>query len=157
MKMDKILKQIVDVIYRTNSKRKKLERLENTKVFAADASKGIITQQNEDIKKGIDWITSQRAVLFLTEKYIICGKWRIPLDQITKASLIKIRGGQVLKIDTENNTYQFGMQVNPEWTKQEVLPLTLQKGEMTYSLYSVVVRLLLIGYLMYWVYDRFFK
>ena len=27
----------------------------------------------------------------------------------------------------DNTNYQFGMQLNPEWTKQEILPLNLKK------------------------------
>ena len=83
------------------------------------------------------------------------------LDDIESAQLIKINslfgGGQVLKIQTKDDRYyQFGMQINPDWTLQTALVLLVEKGQLKYSTFSIVVRLLLIGYLLYWVYDRFF-
>ena len=132
----------------------------NEKVLAADASKGIVTTSNQDIQRGLDWVTSQRAVVLLTDKRIICGMWTIPLDTIGTAQLVKINslfgGGQVLKVQTKDDkNYQFGMQINPEWTSQKILPLKLEKGQVKNSLFSIVVRLILVGYLIYWIYNHF--
>jgi hypothetical protein len=128
--------------------------------LAADASKGIVTTTNQDIKHGLDWATSQRAVVLLTDKKIICGKLSIPLDTIATAQLLKIKslfgGGQVLKVQTtDDKNYQFGMQLNPEWTSQQQLPLKLEKGQVKYSVFSIIVRLIAVGYLIYWLYERF--
>ncbi len=159
--MNKILKGLVDLIYGTGRVRKKFEINNPTeKVLAADASKGIVTTSNQDIKRGLDWVTSQRAILMLTDKKIICGKWIIPLDTISTAQLIKIKtlfgGGQVLKVQTtDSKNYQFGMQVNPEWTNQELLPLTIEKGQIKHSAFSILIRLIIVGYLIYWLYERF--
>lgn len=152
--MDKILKALVDLIYGTNSKRKRFESQANEKVIAADASKGIITKQNNDITRGADWIVSQRAVIMLTEKLIVCGKWQIPIDNISNATLVKIKslfgGGQVLKIDTKDNeSYQFGMQVNDEWINQNTLNLTVENGKVKTSPFSWVIRIVAVGYLIY--------
>jgi len=159
--MNKILKGLVDLIYGTGRVRKKFEINNPTeKVLAADASKGIVTTSNQDIKRGLDWVTSQRAILMLTDKKIICGKWIIPIDTISTAQLIKIKslfgGGQVLKVQTtDGKNYQFGMQVNPEWTNQELLPLTIEKGQVKHSAFSILIRLIIVGYLIYWIYKRF--
>lgn len=159
--INQLLKGLVDLIYGTRRVRRKYQ-VENPAetVLAADASKGIVTTANQDIKRGLDWVTSQRAVVLLTDKKIICGKWTIPLDTISTAKLVQINslfgGGQVLKVQTtDDKNYQFGMQLNPEWTSQRQLPLTLEKGQVKYSPFSLIVRLIAVGCLIYWLYGRF--
>ena len=156
------MKGLVDLVYMTGRARRKFELDNpNEKVLAADASKGIVTEKNQDIQRGLDWVTSQRAVVLLTDKKIICGKWTIPLSTISAVQLLKINSlfgsGQVLKIQTEDGrNYQFGMQFNPEWTNQQILSLALEKGKVKYSLFSIIARLIVVGYLIYWLYGRFF-
>jgi len=156
-----LLKGLVDIVYGTGRARRKFERDNpGEKVLAADASKGIITTTNQDIQRGLDWVTSQRSVVMLTDKRIVCGKWTIPLDTILTTQLLKINSlfgdGQILKVQTtDDKNYQFGMQMNPEWTTQQRLPLTLEQGQLKHSLFSVVVRLIAVAYLIYWLYERF--
>jgi len=159
--INQILKGLVDLIYGTGRVQRKFQ-LENPneKVLSSDASKGIMTPSNQEIRRGLDWVTSQRAVVLLTENKIVCGKWTIPLDTITTAKLFKINslfgGGQVLKVQTtDDKNYQFGMQLNPKWTKQQRLPLALEKGQIKHSAFSILLRLIIIGYLTYWLYERF--
>lgn len=159
--INRIFKGFVDLIYGTGRVRRKFER-ENPceKVLAADASKGIATIDNQDIQRGLDWVTSQRAVVLLTDKKIICGKWIIPLDTISTAQLIKINSlfgsGQVLKVQTTNGEhYQFGMQINPEWTRQQRLPLTFEKGQVKNSAFSIIIRIIAAGYLLYWLFENY--
>ena len=159
--INKMMKGLVDLVYRTGQVRRNFELDNpNENVLAADASKGIITEKNQDIQRGLDWVTSQRAVILLTEKRIICGKWAISLDTVSSAQLHKINSifgsGQVLKIQTQDGkNYQFGMQLNPEWTNQQLFPLTLEKGQVKYSVFSIIARLIVVGYLLYWFYKRF--
>jgi len=157
MVLDKLMKWLVDLVYMTGRARRKFEHANpDEEVLAADASKGIITKETQDIRRGLNWVTSQRAVIMLTDKKIVCGKWTIPLETIASAQLIKYGSGQVLKILTEDGTnYQFGMQVNPEWTNQQILPLMLDKGSIKYSSFSIIVRLLLLGYIIYRLYSLF--
>ena len=154
---DKMMKGFVDFIYMTGRTRRKFVRDNpDEQVFAADASKGIVTENNQDIKHGLAWVVSQRAVILLTDKEIVCGKWTILLDTISDAQLSTHGSGQVLKIQTKDGmNYQFGMQKNPEWTNQQILPLTLEKRQVKYSFFSIVVRLILFGYIIYWLYSRF--
>jgi len=159
--MSKISKRLVDLIYETRRVRTEFELNNPTeKVLAANASKGIVTTSNQDIQYGLDWVTSQRAVVLLTDKKLVCGKWTIPLDTISTAQLVEIKtlfgGGQVLKVQTaDGKNYQFGMQNNPEWTNQELLPLTIEKGQVKYSAFSILIRLFIVGYLIYWLYQSF--
>ena len=101
----------------------------------------------------------QRAVVLLTDKRVKCGQWNIPLEDIVSSELIKINTtfgpGQVLKITTKDqNNFQFGMQMNREWTNKTVLPLTLEKGKLKYSLFSIAMRLILLGYIIYWIIEK---
>ena len=41
------------------------------------------------------------------------------------------------------------MQMNKEWTNQNELPLTIEKGKLKNSLFSIAIRLILIGYIIY--------
>lgn len=112
------------------------------RILAADGSKGITTKGDKGIERGLDWVTSQRAVVLLTDKKIKCGQWVIPLEKIETAQLLKINSlfgqGQVLKLKTEDdNHYQFGMQFNPEWINQNVLPLTFEQGQVKTSTFSL--------------------
>jgi hypothetical protein len=61
-----------------------------------------------------------------------------------------------LKVQTtDDKNYQFGMQLNPQWTNQRRLPLTLEKGKVKHSAFSILVRLIIVAYLIYWLYERF--
>ena len=81
--INQLLKGLVDLIYGTGRVRRKFElNNPNERVLAADASKCIVTTTNQDIQRGMDWVTSQRAVVMLTDQKIVCGKWTIPLDTI---------------------------------------------------------------------------
>lgn len=155
------MKGFVDLVYGTGRARRKYEQSNpNEKVLAADASKGIITSQDQGITRGTDWVTSQRAVLMLTSSKLVCGKWTIPIEQIQSTQLLKFRSlfgdGAVLKVQaTDGTNYQFGMQINPEWVEQQVIPLSYEKAQIKHSPFSIAVRVIAIGYLIYWIYERF--
>lgn len=159
--LNKLLKVLVDLVAGTKRIRRNFERKNpNEKVLAADAGKGIMTSTDQNIQRGLDWATAQRAVIMLTDQNIICGKWTIPLVNVSTAQLIKINStfgsAQILKIQTtDDKNYQFGMQINPEWTTQNRLPLKLEKGKITNTPLSLIVRVLAVGYILYVIYDEF--
>jgi hypothetical protein len=157
--IDQILREFVNLIYGVKRVKRKFE-LNNSDeiVLVADACKGFMATSDQNIKRGSHWATAQRAVILLTNRQIVCGKWTIPLDTITNAQLLEISSlflkSQVLKIQTSDNKhYQFGMQISPEWTKQTNFPLVLEKGKLSHSVYSIVLRLILIICLINWLYD----
>lgn len=158
-----IFKPIVDFVYRTRSVRKAFEVENPTEpVLASDGCKGIITKSNEDVSRSIDWVTSQRAVILLTSDRIICGKWKIPLSTINTATLVKVKStfgsGVVLKLETKDgNHFQFGMQNNPDWTTQSALPFKLEEAPIKYSVSSIILRIVLILFFIYWVYEEFLR
>lgn len=121
-------------------------------IYAIDGAKAIVTKDNKEIERGLDWITSQRAVILLTNSKIICEKWTILLENIHSAQLLEINSifgkGQVLKIQTKDNkNYQFDMQFNNKWLIQNVLPLKLEKAKISNSLFSIVLRIFIICYI----------
>ena len=159
--INRLQKGLVDLIYGVGRVRTKYER-ENPdeKVVAADGSKAITTKGDKEIERGLEWVGSRRAVVMLTDKRVTCDNWDIPFENIETAQLLKIGSlfgqGQVLKIKTkDNNHYQFGMQFNPKWTDQNVLPLTFEQGKIKTSTFSLIVRLIVIGYFIYWALERF--
>jgi hypothetical protein len=159
--INKLLKGLVDLIYGVGRVKTDYLRTNPTeKILAADGSKGITTKGDKGIERGLDWVTSQRAVVLLTDKKIKCGQWDIPLENIETAQLLKINSlfgpGQVLKLKTMDDIhYQFGMQFNPEWTNQNVLPLTIEQGQVKTSTFSLIMRLILVGYIIYWLLGTF--
>ena len=89
--MNKLMKEFVDLIYGTGRERRKYQLANPTEnVLAADASKGTVTTNNQDIQRGFDWVRSQRAVVLLTDTKIVSGKWIIPLVTIDTIQLLKI-------------------------------------------------------------------
>jgi hypothetical protein len=159
--INKLLKGLVDLIYGVGRvKTNYLKTNPTEKILAADGSKGITTKGDKGIERGLDWVTSQRAVVLLTDKKIKCGQWDISLENIETAQLLKINSlfgpGQVLKLKTKDDIhYQFGMQFNPEWTNQNVLPLTIEQGQVKTSTFSLIMRLILVGYIIYWLLGTF--
>ena len=159
--MEKITKAIVDLLYRTKSKKRQFEAQNSEHVLIADASKAIITNSNSDVKRGANWVASQRAVIFLTDTKIVCGEWIIPIDEISNASLFKFKaflssGGQVLKIETlDGDNYQFGMQNNDEWETQTVFDIIIENGKLKTSPFSLILRLFIFAYLIYFLLQNF--
>jgi hypothetical protein len=159
--LNKLMKKLVDLIYGTERVRRNYEQANpEERIIAADGSKGIITENDQDIIRGANWVTSQRAVLLLTNRKIVCGKWIIPFEQIKSSRLLKIRSmfgdGAVLKIQTiEGTNYQFGMQVNPEWTNQQAIPLSYEEVKIKHSPFSIALRVIVVGSLIYWVFEKF--
>lgn len=154
--INRLLKNFVDFIYGTKKAAMKFKtEYPDETILASDACKGISPAQDKAVKRGSDWVTAQRAVLLLTDKRIVCGKWNIPLETISEAHLIEYRSlfggaGQVLKIETENGKYyQFGMQKNPAWTNQSTLPLSLEKGQTANAAFSILFWLIILGYIIY--------
>ena len=64
--INKLIKGLVDLIFGTKRIKSKYQNANPTEtVLAADGSKGIRTSDNQNIQRGIDWVTSQRAVVLL--------------------------------------------------------------------------------------------
>ena len=159
--IDKLQKGLVALVYGVGRVRNQYSKAHPTeRILAADGSKGITTKSDKGVERGLDWVTSQRAVVLLTDTKIKCGKWEIPLESVDSAQLLEINSlfgkGLVLKLKTkDNNYYQFGMQFNPEWTNQKALPLSIEEGKVNTSTFSWILRLILLGYIVYYFMKKF--
>lgn len=157
-----LLKRISDAIYGTvRIKQQFLNDHPDETVLASDASKSVMTTSEQEVSRGLNWVTSQRAVVLLTNRRLVCEQWDIPLDHIKKAQLMKyisvFGSGQVLKITTvENDNFQFGMQLNSECTEQDALPLFLEKAALKSTIVSIVLRIVLLAILAKWLVDNLF-
>jgi len=119
-------------------------------VLIADATKARRVKSNEEVQYEMGWATARRSILMLTTSGLFCGDWTIPLSNIQDATLLHISGGSLLKVSTTDGLhYQFGLQRNPAWEEQKVLPLNVQQGALKFSKTSFILRLLILAWLAY--------
>ena len=122
----------------------------NEEVLISDVTKARKVKSNEATQYEMAWATARRSILILTTQGLFCGDWTIPLSNVQESTLLHIPGGSVLKVSTNDGLhYQFGMQRNPAWDKQKVLPLTVQETVLSYSKTSLILRLLVLAWLVY--------
>lgn len=68
--INQLMKGLVDLIYGTGRARRKYQNENPSEtVLAADGSKGIVTTDNQEIQRGLDWVTSQRAIVMLRKDF----------------------------------------------------------------------------------------
>lgn len=109
------------------------------------------------LRRGPGWILAYRTTFILTGTHIVCAPLEIPLDKITKAVLVRTKGrvsqGHVLKVDTAERHYQFGLEFNPELEQQTVLPLSIEEGTVGLSVLSLMMFTFALAYTIYSVLD----
>ena len=110
-------------------------------------------RESGDPQRSFNWALSKRGFLRVYEDRIECGRWQIRADEVTEATLFRIRGnllgGYVLQVRTGERTYQFGL--NP-WVRiadHLPFPFTETTVKLGYSRFSVVLRIAVVGYLIY--------
>lgn len=159
--LNKILKWIVDILFRTNSIKDKFNKHNpNNQILVFDWVKMIKSKTNQWLEYNPKWITSKRTVIMLNNNKIIFWDKEILLKNIIKAELLKIKSmfidGQVLLVSTNNGfDYQFWMQYNPEWIKQKALPLKYKIWKIKYSIFSILLRVFLVLYVIYIIAEKF--
>ena len=120
----------------------------DAEVLIADATKARKVKSNEAPQYEMGWATARRSIVILTTQALFCGDWIIPLSTVEEATLLQIPGGSILNVSTKVGlNYRFGMQRNPAWVRQQVMPLTVQETVLGYSKTSLVLRLLLLVWL----------
>lgn len=106
-----------------------------------------------------NWVTSKRAQFKIYEDHISCGSWTFTLNQITNPIVFNSKqmfmSVQVLQFDFNGETYQFGF--NP-WAKPlEYLPFSYKTEniKIKHSLFSIVVRVFVLVYLIYYIWQYY--
>lgn len=106
-----------------------------------------------------NWVTSRRAWFRIFQDRIECGKWVIPFNTVQKAIVYKTSEMfipvKVLHLITDNGSYQFGF--NPWARPLDYLDLDVEEQQikMSYSLFSIVLRVGILSYLFYWLWSKF--
>ena len=122
----------------------------DVEVLIADGTKARKAISSEIVQYEMGWVTARRGILMLTTKELVCGDWTIRLPDIQDATLMHISGGSLLKITTKDGEqYQFGMQRNSAWEKQELFPLRVEESALRFSKASLIIRLVLLVWLAY--------
>ena len=96
---------------------KEFERINpGLKIITAGATNARMVKSDQKPRDGIGWAVSRRSVLILSKEGLHCGKWFLPLNTITEATLIKTLTVYILKVGTSDDTYyQFGLKKDPAW------------------------------------------
>lgn len=111
------------------------------------------TAEGEEIRHSLNWVVSRRAILKVMPDALVCGDWTIPYQDIEDAVLFSVWStfvpGFVLRVKSRGKVYQFGLNWNPFWRRELPFPVRREKGKLRYSAFSIVVRLVAVGYLIY--------
>ena len=104
-------------------------------------------------RHSFNWAVSRRGWFRVFADRVECGDWRIPLSSIRRAVMYQGRAlfmpARVLEIQTETKSFQFGF--NPWVSVDRRLPFQFErlKVKLGYSPFSIVVRVIALGYLLY--------
>lgn len=114
------------------------------------------TAEGDQLKRGVNWATSRRGILKVFEDRLECGDWRIDYPDISQAVLYSIRSllffhGYVLKVSTPNKTYHFGLNWGRFWKSDLPFEVSREKGSLGHTALSVLVRILVVGFIAYWI------
>ena len=105
-------------------------------------------------RRSSNWITSKRALFKIYDEYIECGNWHFNVQEITNPVLYKMKQSfikfDMIQFEYNNEAYQFGF--NPWAHPAEFIKLdfTVEHKRLKYSPFSLVVRLFLIGIIIYY-------
>lgn len=91
-------------------------------------TKGIVADEATPMPS-MKWVTSRRGRLKVYGDRLECGDWTIPFDQIKASNLYEDAGlfypGHVLRVVTNDKTYQFGLNSNRFWKNE--LPFKVER------------------------------
>ncbi len=109
---------------------------------------------------GIHWIKSRRGWFKIFGNRVECGDWVIPNATIQEAVLFKSKQAfipvSILRLATQGTTYQFGF--NPWVHLERYLPFKFRSEsvKLKYSIFSVVVRVAVLAYVLMWLWNKIF-
>jgi hypothetical protein len=120
-----------------------------------------IISEGDDIRRSLGWVTSRRGRLKVFSDRLECGDWRLPFSEIETSTLASFRSllfipGYILKIKTKGKIYQFGLNGGSFWKGSLPFPVTREQGSVKHSPLSVVIRVIVFGYILMWVIKKFF-
>ena len=111
-----------------------------------------VIADGDQLEHGPQWLMSRRARLRLFDDHLRCGDWTIAYGDIRSAVLAYCRTpilripGYVLSVQTDTNTYHFGLNGWSYWRGNLPFPVTRTTARLRMSPFSVIVRAIAIGY-----------
>lgn len=117
----------------------------------------VTTQTGDQLKYGPNWIFARRSRLLVFSDRLECGDWIIMNHEMQSAVLYSIRmniviPGFVLKIETIDKVYHFGLNYGKFWKGELPFPAQRTKGRMSYSALSIFLRCLRLAALLIFIY-----
>jgi hypothetical protein len=117
-------------------------------------TKGIIAE-GDQLKHCPNWVLARRGRLKIFQDRLECGDWVVAYSDIKNATLYSVRQliivipfpGYVLRIETEDKTYHFGLNPSAYWKNELPFSIERQKGRLKFSLFSIIIRWVLLGYI----------
>lgn len=114
------------------------------------------TAEGEQLQYGPNWVLARRATLKIFDDHLECGDWSVPYEQMQSATLYSIRSfllvpSYVLQVNTTEKQYHFGLNWGAFWKEELPFKVNREKGKVKYSKFSIVVRLLLLSYVIYYL------
>ena len=108
-----------------------------------------------------NWVSSERAWFKVFGDRIECGSWVIPFSEVKEAVIYNAKQMfvpvQVLQVVTEQGNFQFGFNPWTSPTEHLVLDMRQENIRLKYSPFSIVVRVVILGYLAFWVWGTWIK
>ena len=106
-----------------------------------------------------NWVTARRAWFKTFSDRVECGDWVIPASSVQDAILFETKQWFipvfVLAVTTSEHTWQFGF--NPWSRVASHLPFSFRRERvrLQYSLFSIIIRGILLAYLIQWLWGKF--
>ncbi len=117
------------------------------------------TAEGDDIRHSQNWVTSRRCTLRVATEGLECGDWRIRYSDIREAVLFSTRQlfipCYVFRVRTDSQVYQFGLNPGTYWKGELPFPVRREHMRLRYSPFSIVVRLVLLGAIVYYLWRNF--
>ncbi len=118
-------------------------------------------REDKEPRYSHNWVSAKRASFKVFEDHIECGSWMIKNSDIESAHLFRTKQMlipvNVLQIITPTGSYQFGF--NPWANPFRHLGVEYSESniELSYSPFSIALRLLVVAYLGYLAWENWLK
>ena len=115
-------------------------------------------RESGEIRYSANWITSKRTFYSVYDDRIEIGSWKVPFDEIKDIILYKTKQMfipvSVLAIQTAEKNYQIGFNPWVDPVKNIPIEVRTETTQLKYSAFSLVIRLIAFGYLIYLAWDK---
>ena len=117
------------------------------------------TSEGDAVRYSHNWAFARRAMLQIWSDRLVCGDWTIPYASITEAVLVTVRQAfrpcHILRIRTAERGYQFGLSATDFWAGELPFQVSREKGRLGYSAFSIAIRAVIVGFLIYHTWKLF--